>query len=59
MILVRLIKMCPNENYSRFRVGKTMSDIFPIKYALTHEEISSPLLVSFVLDYIIRRIQVN
>jgi len=28
MKLVRLIKMCPNETYSRIRVGKILSDVF-------------------------------
>jgi hypothetical protein len=29
--LVRLVKMCLNEAYSRVRVGKHLSDTFPIK----------------------------
>jgi len=29
--LVRLIKMCLNETYSRVRVGRHLSDMFPIK----------------------------
>ena len=31
MNLVRLIKMCLRETYSRVRVGKYLSDMFPIK----------------------------
>jgi len=33
MKLVRLIKMCLNETYSRNRVGKHLSDMFPIRMA--------------------------
>jgi hypothetical protein len=36
MKLVRLIKMSLNENYSRVRVGKYLSDISPIKNGLKH-----------------------
>jgi hypothetical protein len=32
--LVRLIKMCQNETYSRVRVGQHLSDRFPIKNGL-------------------------
>jgi len=31
MEMVRLIKMCLNETYSRVWVGKHLSDMFPIK----------------------------
>jgi len=31
MKLVKLIKMCLNETYSRVRVGKHLSDIYPIR----------------------------
>jgi len=30
--LIRLIKMYPNEKYSRFRLGKHLSDMFPFSY---------------------------
>jgi len=32
--LVRLIKMCLKETYSRGRVGKHLSDMFPIEKSL-------------------------
>jgi hypothetical protein len=32
--LVRLIKMCLNETYSKVRVGKLLSDKFPIQNGL-------------------------
>jgi len=59
MKLVRLISMCLNETYSRFRVGKHFPDIFPIKNDLKHGEVLSPLLFNFVLVYAFRRIQAN
>jgi len=34
MKLVGLIKMCLNETYSRVRVGRHLSDTFPIKNGL-------------------------
>jgi hypothetical protein len=34
MKLVRLTKMCSSETCSRFRVGKQLSDTFPIKNGL-------------------------
>jgi hypothetical protein len=34
MTLVRLIKMCMNETYSRVLVGKHLSDMFPIRNGL-------------------------
>jgi hypothetical protein len=34
MKLVRLVKMCLNETYSRVQVGKHLSDTFPIKNGL-------------------------
>jgi len=35
MKVLRLIKMCLNETYSTDRVGKHLSDMFPIKNGLT------------------------
>jgi hypothetical protein len=32
--LVRLIKMCLNETYSKVRIGKILSDEFPIQNGL-------------------------
>ena len=34
MKLVRLIVMCLNETYSRVRVGKNLSDVFPVRNGL-------------------------
>jgi len=59
MKLVRLIKMCLIEMYSRVQVGKNLSDMFPIRNGLKRGDILSPLLFNFALDYDIRRVQVN
>jgi len=53
MELVRLIKVCLNETYSRVRVGKHLSDLFPITNAL------SPLLFNFVVECDTGRVQVT
>jgi len=52
--LVRLIK-----TYSRVRVGKNLSDMFPIKKGLKQGDALSPLLFNFALVYALRRVQVN
>ena len=55
--LVRLIKMCLTETYSRVRVGKNLSDMFPIRNVLKQGDAPSPLLFNFALEYAIRRVQ--
>ena len=57
--LVRLIKMCLTETYSRVRVRKNLSDMFPIRNGLKQGDALSPLPVNFALEYAIRRVQVN
>jgi hypothetical protein len=57
MKLVRLIKVCLNETYSRVRIGKYLSDSFPIQNGLKQRDALSPLL--FNLKYDIRKIQEN
>jgi hypothetical protein len=56
MKVVRLVKMCLIETYSRVRVGKHLSDTFPIKNGLKQGDALSPLLFNFALEYAIRRV---
>ena len=44
MKLLRLIKMCLNETYSRVLVGKHLSEMFPIKNGLKQGDFLLPLL---------------
>jgi len=57
--LVRLIKMCLTETYSRVRVGKNFSDVFPVRNGIKQRDALSPLLSNFALDYAISWVQVN
>jgi len=59
MKLVRLIKMCLNDTYSRFWVGKNLSDMFPIRNGLKQGETLSPLLFNFAFECTIWSVQVN
>ena len=56
---LRLIKMYLNENYSRVRVGKYLSDMFPIRNGLKQGNALSELLFNFAVENGIRRVQVN
>jgi len=57
--LVRLIKMSLTETYSRARVGKNVSDKFTIRNDLKQRDPLSPMPINFVLEYAIKRVQVN
>jgi hypothetical protein len=59
MKLVRLIKMCLNETYSKVRTGKYLSDTFPIQNGLKQRDALSPLLFIVALEYAIRKVQEN
>jgi hypothetical protein len=56
MKLVRLIKMCLNETFSRVQVGKHLSDMFPIGNGLKQGVALSTLLFNFALEYAIRSV---
>jgi hypothetical protein len=45
--------------YNRVRVGRNVSDRFSIRNVLKQGDALSPLLFNFVLEYAIRRVQVN
>jgi hypothetical protein len=43
----------------RVRVGKNLSEMFPIRNGLKEGDFLSPLLFNFALEYVIKRFQVN
>ena len=57
--LVRLVKMSLTETHSRFRVGKNVSDRFPIRNCLIQGAALSPMPFNFVLEFAISSVQVN
>jgi hypothetical protein len=48
-----------NETYGKVRVGKCMSDTFPIQNGLKQGDALSPLLLYFALQYAISKVQEN
>ncbi|KAJ4451617.1 hypothetical protein ANN_03086 [Periplaneta americana] len=57
--LVRLIKMCLSEIYSRVRIGQFLSDAFPIHCGLNQGDALSSSFFHFALEYAIRKVQDN
>jgi hypothetical protein len=51
--------MSLNETYSEVRVGKILSDKFPIQNGLKQGDALSPLLFSFASGYAVRKVQEN
>jgi hypothetical protein len=51
MKLVRVIKMCLNETYSKVHI-----DSFPIQNGLKQGDALTPLLFNFALEYAIRKV---
>jgi len=50
--------MSLTETYSGVRVGKNVSDRFPIRNGLKQGDALSPVLFNFALEYAIRRVHV-
>ena len=59
MKMVKLIKMCLTETYGNVWVGQNLSDMFPIRNTLKQENAVSPLLLKFIVECAIRRVQVE
>ena len=59
MKLVRLIRVCMTATCSRVRIGKNLSDMFPIRNGLKQGVALSPLFFNVALEYAIRRVHVN
>jgi len=57
MQLQRLMKMRPNETYSRVRVGIYVCDMFPFKNGLKQGDALSPLLSNLAVEYAIRKLE--
>jgi hypothetical protein len=55
----RLIKTCLNEIYIRVREGKHLCDMFLNKNGLKQGYVLLTFFFNFVLEYAIRRVQVN
>jgi hypothetical protein len=54
--LVRLIKICLNETYSKVHIGKILTDKFHIQNELKQGDALSPLLFNSALEYAIRKV---
>jgi hypothetical protein len=47
---VRLINLCINETYSKVRIGKHLSDTFPIQNDIKQGYALTPLILNFALE---------
>jgi hypothetical protein len=56
MRLVKLIKKHLNEKYNEVRIGKHLSDNFPIQNGLNQGDVLTPLPFKFALEYAVRKI---
>jgi len=57
--MVRLIKMCLNETYSRVWIGKHLPHIFPTENGLKQGDALLPLPFKFASEYAVRMVQIN
>jgi hypothetical protein len=57
--LVRLIKLRLNDAYSKVNISKSLSDAFPTPNGPKQGDALSSLLLSFTLQYAIRKVQEN
>jgi len=57
--LVRLIKICLNETYTKVQVGKYLFDVFSVKNCQKQGDALSPFLFKYALALAIRRVQEN
>jgi hypothetical protein len=49
--------VCLNETHSKVRIGKNLSDSFPIQNGLKQGDALSPQLFNFALEYAVRKVQ--
>jgi hypothetical protein len=52
-----IIKMCSNETYSKVRVGKNLSDAFPIQNGRKQGDALSSFLFISALEYVTLKVQ--
>jgi hypothetical protein len=57
--LVRLLKMCLNETYSKVCIGKRLSSTFAIQNDPKLGDALTPLFFNFALEYTIKKVQEN
>jgi hypothetical protein len=48
--------MCLNKTYSKLRIGKYLSDAFPVQNGLKDGNALSPLLFNFALEHAIKKV---
>jgi hypothetical protein len=56
MKLVRLIKICLDETYSKVHIAEHFSHMFHIQNGLKQGDALSPLLFNFALEYATRKV---